>query len=88
VALARAGHRAGARAEARWLASLSRPYLFGRHTYWRAAIAATLDDKDAAVQLLRTSFQQGQRSGFLHYDAHFAPLWGYEPFEDLIRPKG
>jgi hypothetical protein len=42
------GHAEAARI-ATWLATLERPYLLGEHTYWRARIAALLDQREHAV---------------------------------------
>jgi tetratricopeptide (TPR) repeat protein len=88
IALARIGDRPGAEAEARWLEELDRPYLRGAHTYWRAAIAAHLGQKDTGTWLLRRALQEGISYRGIHYDPSFAPLWGYEPFEQVIAPKG
>jgi serine/threonine protein kinase/TolB-like protein len=87
-ALARTGDPAGAEGEARWLEELDRPYLGGANTYSRAAIAAHLGQRDLAVRLLRQAIQEGVSFEFLHYEPVFAPLWGYEPFEQVIAPRG
>jgi predicted Zn-dependent protease len=79
---------AAARADA-WLASLTRPYLRGEHTLWRARIAAMLGERDQAVALLREAFNQGTwYSASLHADFGLAALRGYAPYEELMRPKG
>ena len=88
VVLARTGDHSGAEAEAQWLSELDQPYIRGRDTYWRVAIAAYLDQADAATRLLRQALQEGWSFQNLHFDPSFAPLWGYEQFERLIAPKG
>ncbi len=89
VIAARKGDRAAVLAYAERLRKLTRRFLFGEHTFWRAAIAAHLGDKDEAVTLLRESFAQGQSYGlWLHRDATLEPLRRYPPFEELVRPKG
>ena len=37
---------------------------------------------------LRGPFWEGRSMNGLHADADLEPLWGYEPFEQLIRPRG
>jgi len=70
------------------LAATDRPYLFGNHTYWRACIAAQLNEKERAVALLQESFNQGRPYGlFLHRDIDLEPLWDYPPFKEILRPK-
>jgi serine/threonine protein kinase len=69
--------------------SLERPYLFGEHLYWRACIAAHLGEKERAVALLKEAFSQGRTYGVnLHRDINLEPLWDYQPFKELLRPKG
>jgi len=71
------------------LAALTRPYLFGEHTYQRACIAAQLGEKDRGVELLRDAFAQGLEFTLeIHRDMNLAPLWGYPPYKDLMKPKG
>ena len=70
------------------LAGLDRPYLRGDNTYWRAGIAALLDEKEQAVSLLRQAHEEGQALSRIHGDTDFEPLRGYPPFEELMRPKG
>jgi len=86
---ARRGDREGAMKISDELAAIDRRFLFGRHTYWRACIAAHLGEKERAVALLRESFSQGRsyRVG-LHRDINLEPLWDYQPFKELLRPKG
>jgi tetratricopeptide (TPR) repeat protein len=71
------------------LARIDRPFLYGRHTYWRANIAALLGEKEQAIDLLRESFAEGNSYDVhLHRDMDFEPLWDYPPFIELLKPKG
>jgi serine/threonine protein kinase len=63
-------------------------YMHGSNTYWRAAIAATIGEKELAVRLLRQSFSEGiSMSGGVHRQQEFLSLRGYAPFDDLMRPR-
>ncbi len=65
------------------------PHLYGRHTYWRASIAAILGERDRAVELLQHAFSQGYRYGVhLHRDPALQSLHDDPRFEELLRPKG
>ena len=88
VALAMTDDQAQAEVQASWLEELDRPYLFGLDTYWRAAILAHLDGRDEATRLLRQALGEGVPYAVLVSPSHFMPLWGYEPFEQLVAPKG
>jgi tetratricopeptide (TPR) repeat protein/TolB-like protein len=91
VAAARRGHRDVALRASGHLERVDRPYLYGRHTYQRACIAAVLGEKERAVELLRQSFTEGKPLGriwVVHADASLESLRGYGPFEDLMKPKG
>ncbi len=71
------------------LENLDRPFLFGRHMYWRACIAALQGDQEQAVQLLRDALAQGLPFDWrFHRDVNLEPLRDYPPFQELIRPKG
>ncbi|MFC1559215.1 protein kinase [Gemmatimonadota bacterium] len=71
------------------LASIDQPYMFGNHIYLCARIAAQLGDKERAVRLLHESFEQGARAFLgVYRDMDLVPLRGFQPFEELIRPKG
>src|SRR6266487_1730154 len=50
---ARQGHREQALRVERRLAGAERPYLFGRHTIWRARIHALLGERESATTLVR-----------------------------------
>jgi TolB-like protein len=89
LALARLarGDRAGARAIADSLGALRRPWLFGEHTYWRAAIMGALGKRDLAVQLLRQAYGEGQPMHTWHYVGPLQPLHTFPAFEALVRPQ-
>jgi serine/threonine protein kinase/tetratricopeptide (TPR) repeat protein len=71
------------------LKALTKPYLFGNHTYCRACIASLLGDNKHAIDLLRESFAQGKEYGvYLHREMDLEPLRDYPPFRDLVKPKG
>jgi tetratricopeptide (TPR) repeat protein len=88
VALALTGDVAGAEAEARWCETVERPYLRGEHTYWRAAILAALGRREEAVRLRRQAYREGRSYTVGLADADFRPLWGHEPYERLLAPRG
>jgi tetratricopeptide (TPR) repeat protein len=86
---ARLGDAAQARRIEAELAAFTKPYFYGGHTYLRACIAAQLGEKDRAVTLLRDAFGQGfQFSIHIHREIDLEPLWGYPPYEELMKPKG
>jgi hypothetical protein len=92
VSAAHRGDPAEARRIDRVLSQLRTPYLFGRHTYSRARIAAALGDRPAAVELLRKAWSEGRPITFdnygyedVHCDEEFEPLRGYPPFEMLVQ---
>ena len=86
---ARLGDVAQARRIEAELAALTKPYLYGTRTYQRACIAALLGEKDRAMELLRDAFAKGYQFDVgIHRDIDLEPLWGYPPFEDLMKPKG
>jgi tetratricopeptide (TPR) repeat protein len=92
VALARTGDEEGAQAQEGWFEELDRSFLLGKDRYWRAAILAHLYRKGEATRLLRQAFQEGLFHQGINFavstDPNFMPLWGYEPFEQEIAPKG
>jgi hypothetical protein len=85
---ARRGDKAEAMRISEELKGIARPYLFGNHTYWRACIAALLDEKEEAMNLLREALAQGTDYTRLHPDMDLEPLWDYPAFKELIKPKG
>ncbi|UCG85732.1 MAG: protein kinase [Gemmatimonadota bacterium] len=64
--------------------------LEGRHTLWRATIAAALGEREQATTLLRQAYVQ--RGWFnwadLHYNIDFESLHDYPPYREFMRPKG
>jgi tRNA A-37 threonylcarbamoyl transferase component Bud32/tetratricopeptide (TPR) repeat protein len=85
---ARRGDRADATKYSEWLRQLSRPYLVGSHTFWRARITAVLGDEAAAVDLLRDAFAQGAAFNIdVHQDMDLERLKGNSAFRALVRPK-
>jgi tetratricopeptide (TPR) repeat protein len=88
VIAARMGDKGNADKYAEELRHLNGRYLFGRHTFWRARIAALLNEPGKAVNLLNESFAQGNRFGiYIHQTIDFAPLHSYEPYMELLKPK-
>ena len=81
------GNRVRARAIADSLGAIRRPWLFGVHTFWRAAIMGALGERDQAVQLLQQANRQGQPMQSWHYIDALDSLHGYPAFEALIRPQ-
>lgn len=53
----------------------------------RAAIAAHLGERERAVELLRQASEL-QHFWDLHLHPAFEPLWDYEPYQRLMKPKG
>ena len=52
-------------------------------------IAGAMRDRDGAVELLRQAFAGGHDYlTWVARDVRLAPLREYEPFEELMRPKG
>jgi hypothetical protein len=85
---ARLGDRELARSLTQRLAAAPRSYSFGIPTVWQARVAAILGQRDSAVALLRTAFQEGREYDlWLHRDTDFATLRDYAPFVELTRPR-
>ena len=85
---ARQGNREQALRVDHTLAGVKQPYLFGRHTMWRARIQALLGEREAAVALLREAIARGYpHMHALHTDVDLEALRDYPPFQDLLRPK-
>jgi tetratricopeptide (TPR) repeat protein/TolB-like protein len=88
VALAHLGRREEALDTDSWLEQLDRPYLQGEHLRWRAAIAAALGEREAAIQLLHQAYDQGMQLGyFFRRDPEWRPLYGYGPYEEFVKPR-
>ncbi|MCG6955267.1 MAG: serine/threonine protein kinase [Gemmatimonadetes bacterium] len=87
VIAAHLGDPAAARSWADVLAGLGPER--GRAALWRARIAASMGERDEAVDLLRRAFAQGAAFGlWVHVDPDLEPLRGYPPYEEIVRPKG
>ena len=90
---AAAGDQATALAQALALAAIDSRYDFGGRTLARAQIAAQLDDREEAVQLLQEAisqgynFQSGTHGDRFHADSYLRPLRGYPPYEELVKPR-
>jgi tetratricopeptide (TPR) repeat protein len=62
---------------------------FGRSTGWQAQIAAVMGDREKAVQRLADAFSQSfPQNPHMWLWIDFESLRGYEPFDELMRPKG
>jgi len=86
---ARLGRRDEAMRISGELERMSGPYLFGTNTYRRACIAAVLGDRQGAVNLLGKSFAEGSPHLIsIHREIDFEALWDFEPFRELLKPKG
>jgi tetratricopeptide (TPR) repeat protein len=86
---ARSGDRELAQQISESLETLQRPYRFGAIEYWQARIAAVLGDSAAAFEKLQQAFNEGfQFSDFVLRDEDLLEVRGYEPIEELLRPKG
>ena len=61
----------------------------GQHTM-AAYVTAYLGERDRAVELLRRGLAESENTyqRLRQWDLDLEPLWGYPPFEELIRPKG
>ena len=73
-----------------WLESVNAPVARGANSMGRAMIAGALGEGENAVALWR----QASAEGYTH-PALWRPEWmaiepidGYEPWQELIRPKG
>jgi tetratricopeptide (TPR) repeat protein len=89
VALALSGNLEGARRQEAWLAELDRPYLNRQNQYWQAAILAHLGEEAGAVSLLRMAKEKGwSHRGLDPMEPLLEPLWDYEPYQELLEPRG
>ena len=71
------------------LENINRPYSFGRPTYMCARMASLFGEKEQAVALMRKAFSQGLEYGaYLLCEMDLEPLRDYEPFQELLKPKG
>jgi hypothetical protein len=63
--------------------------LCGSNTCWRACIASLIGEKEAALPLLGQASLRGCSMKFrCTRDIYFKPLRGYQPFVELLQPKG
>ncbi len=86
---ARKGNEQEARRIVDELKNIDREYLYGAHTYYCARIKALLGEKEEAVRLLEESFDQGRHfSTYVHRDIDLQVLRDYQPFIELLKPKG
>lgn len=70
------------------LAVIDEPYLFGRHTLFRARIAAVLGHRERAVTRLREALAQRRgHSLSYHRQPDFDSLRDYPPFREFMRPE-
>ena len=91
VAAARSGDRARAMEIDRELSYPKPQFDFGFQDALRARIAASLGERDRAVSLAQKSLAAGygyfSASNPFKYDYTLAPLRGYPPFEELLKPR-
>jgi tetratricopeptide (TPR) repeat protein len=85
---ARMGQRASAMLVADSLAQRRKRYELGIPSLYRARIAATLGDRDLAVEALRQAFAEERPfQVWVHRDLDLEPLHGYPAFERILRGK-
>ena len=83
------GHRQTALQVSQRLDELTDPQWFGADHYLRANLAAGLGKREEAVEYLHATLRAGfQYHPNFHRLYFLEPLWGYEPFEEFLRPKG
>jgi DNA-binding SARP family transcriptional activator/TolB-like protein len=89
AAAARLGDTTRADSLLKRVLSLSNAYMFGRRSRAAATVAVALGRKDLAVQLLAQSLKEGVgRRWNWHEDPDFVTLLDYQPFLDLLKPRG
>jgi hypothetical protein len=89
VLAARRGDRTEAMRIAAELKGMANRYDFGREQYWQACIASQLGDLKQAMVLLREAYAQGKIFDLQpHIDPDLEPLRDFQPFKDLLEPKG
>jgi tetratricopeptide (TPR) repeat protein/tRNA A-37 threonylcarbamoyl transferase component Bud32/TolB-like protein len=89
VALAKLGRRDEAVEMARRLDGLQgRPNIRGTHVAAQAEIAAALGDREEALRLLRRAFDEGYAYGIvIHREPAYDVMWGFAPWDNLVRPR-
>jgi len=79
------------------LTEMERPFLWGHAAYWRATIAAVRGDREATVERLTEAMQIGlfpvqwgteYPKWDYHVDPDFESVRDYQPFQDLVAPRG
>jgi len=92
IAEAMLGNRDAARRAEQALVGGKRRYERGTPKLWQAEIAAALGERDRAVQLLHEGLSMGmgleRLGGGVFGNPDLEPLFGYPPFEELVRPTG
>jgi tetratricopeptide (TPR) repeat protein len=89
VAAALAGDTARAEQALEWLDSHVPLYDTGRRENQQARVTARLGRREEAVRLLNEANRKSLNPRWwLHAAIDFAPLAGYPPFKELLRPKG
>lgn len=69
------------------LENWDKPYAFGSHTFWQAAVFAGLGEKAKAVSLLRNAISQGLSYRSLYCRMELEPLWDFPAFIELMKPR-
>ena len=87
LALVAHGDSVRARIIADSLGAMTRPWLFGNHTFWRAAIVGSMGDRDRAMQLLQKSHGEGVFMDTWHFSPALNAMRGYAPFDALMTPR-
>lgn len=86
---ARTGDLPRARALAAAIGEPATPRARATHTLWRARIAASMGERERALELLGTAFAEGAARGlWLHTDPHFAGLDADPRFRAWLRVDG
>ncbi len=74
------------------LRALDRPYLFGKHYRWQAAILAWRGEKEQATEQLRLAVSAGHSFGWPELHPHVDPIWrplrDDPTFLEIIEPRG
>ena len=88
VILAMLGRREEALRISDQLGQMERSALRGDRIAWQAGIAAALGDRDEAVRLAQSAFDNGWAYALaLHREPSFESLRGYPPWEALVAPR-
>jgi predicted Zn-dependent protease len=83
IALAQTGDTEGAEGLIRDLEGLG-----SRYWLFQSLILAHLGRKEEATRLLNRGLQEGLNYMEIFNFNYFGPLWDYEPFQQVIAPKG